>query len=73
MDLTAWWIDPTVSILVLVDVALEHQIAGRAAPHQFVVSILVLVDVALEPYPAIAACAPIWVSILVLVDVALEP
>jgi len=60
-----------VSILVLVDVALEP---GRTILSLWTVrvSILVLVDVALELSIGLRIESPLVVSILVLVDVALE-
>ena len=62
-----------VSILVLVDVALEHWCEVSPAERSQGVSILVLVDVALE-HPVKRCDLIIYgVSILVLVDVALEP
>ncbi len=62
-----------VSILVLVDVALElARVVCSSIPH-IAVSILVLVDVALEPRASRAMGRAGQVSILVLVDVALEP
>ena len=61
-----------VSILVLVDVALEQWPECRSQLSECEVSILVLVDVALEPYHSCRNLSECQVSILVLVDVALE-
>ena len=63
--------NPDVSILVLVDVALEHD-QGTPISRSMDVSILVLVDVALEPSMSNVFVCNEDVSILVLVDVALE-
>ena len=63
-----------VSILVLVDVALEPDRSVADVLLKRRVSILVLVDVALEPSSSTPGpTPPTPVSILVLVDVALEP
>ena len=63
-----------VSILVLVDVALEHFNSATTTREILSVSILVLVDVALELDQARSLLHNVFhVSILVLVDVALEP
>ena len=61
-----------VSILVLVDVALELS-TDSIVIHPSLVSILVLVDVALEQHWCGCQSISRIVSILVLVDVALEP
>ena len=61
-----------VSILVILDVALEHTSARDCDSHN-VVSILVILDVALERDASEVAANPDDVSILVILDVALEP
>ena len=66
------WPHSGVSILVLVDVALEPRRTRPGGALGRLVSILVLVDVALEPLCRLPGQAAAAVSILVLVDVALE-
>ena len=70
-DAWGWGTRRIVSILVLLDVALQLISFPSVGEHSSV-SILVLLDVALQPFYTVPLCSYVIVSILVLLDVALQ-